>query len=309
MNYTPLDANMEQIFQKSDMEISAVENNRYHELKAAVKRGAFQMAEALREIRERNLYRAEYPTFEAFVKTEYQMSDGYARRLIRSANTNDTLVSAGVQVLPTTPHQVKELAKLGNTADVVEVWNEAVDRSGGNVPSGTVVPLLVKEKMTGEVAARVAVDEDSETITPDGITLNTVISAAAECMGGIDLDPTDAANEAAHKAVKKGISEPWGGRVFLVSEKPNTYLEKLIEEYELGNVQAAIYITRHDAFSTYALPLSDFPRCHLSKPLMKRKGLPFTGQMTVYGLGVDVDAFIESFVHSGLAPAVYGNIS
>ena len=289
--------------------ISAVDSNRYHELKAQVKRGAFQMAEALREIRDRKLYLAEYATFEDFVKSEYQMSDGYARRLIRSANTNDALISAGVEVLPTAPYQVKELSKLEDPADVVEVWNEAVSRSGGNVPSGTTVPLLVQEKITAEVVEQVVVKEDLETPAPDGITLKTVILAAAECMGGIDLDPTDTDNRAAHKALKKGINEPWGGRVFLVSEKPNSYLEKLLEEYDAGNVTAAIYITRHDAFSTYALPLSDFPRCHLSKPLQKRGGMPFTGQMTVYGVGVDIDNFIDAFVNSGLTPAVYGNIS
>lgn len=80
--------------------------NRYEVLKTKIHtwlRDRFEIANALKEIRDEALYKKEYPTFEDFCHAEYGISRAYAYRLIESGD-----VKASVAMSPIGDKLVKE---------------------------------------------------------------------------------------------------------------------------------------------------------------------------------------------------------
>ncbi|MEZ6069446.1 MAG: hypothetical protein R3C10_04045 [Pirellulales bacterium] len=82
---------------------------------------------ALKEIRDRRLYREEYSTFEAYVDKRHGLKRTYAHYLIESAAAADQVFTV-VNSAPNTERQARELARVPEE-DRVEVWQEVVEQA------------------------------------------------------------------------------------------------------------------------------------------------------------------------------------
>lgn len=118
-------------------------------LERKVERAFYEAGKALMELRDRRLYRSSHKTFEEYCRDRF----GYSRRqpyyLIEASVVIDNLTSECeplVHILPTSERQVRPLTKL--EADQQRYcWQQAVEETGGKVPSGRVVKDIVERIM------------------------------------------------------------------------------------------------------------------------------------------------------------------
>jgi hypothetical protein len=127
--------------------LSEEERERLTFLENRVVESFLEAARALREIRDRRLYRETHGTFEAYTEERF----GYGKRLayyyIDAANITDNLTGESehdVHVLPTSEAQVRPLKALEPERQR-EVWRKAVERAGGKAPSREVVAATVRD--------------------------------------------------------------------------------------------------------------------------------------------------------------------
>ncbi|WP_013325610.1 DNA cytosine methyltransferase [Gloeothece verrucosa] len=125
----------------SDEYLSADEEKELLRLERVVERSFYEAGSALRKIRALRLYRARFNSFEEYTQERF----GFTRRqpyyLIEAANVVDNLKSECeplVHILPSSERQVRPLTKL-NATEQRSVWNDAVSRAQGKVPSGRIV--------------------------------------------------------------------------------------------------------------------------------------------------------------------------
>jgi hypothetical protein len=98
---------------------------------------------ALREIRDRNLYRVTHDTFEAYIEQRWQMERRHAYRLIDSAGVAQNLSPTGH--IPATERQARPLAAL-TPADQLDAWHEAQQLAGGPPTTQQVEEACEKRK-------------------------------------------------------------------------------------------------------------------------------------------------------------------
>lgn len=94
-------------------EITAIAERRYEKLKAQIRQWVndrFAIGEALREIRDGELYKHEYPTFEAFCLTEYDFKVRRAYQLIEAAEVKASLKNVQHVAHLENPRQAAALA-------------------------------------------------------------------------------------------------------------------------------------------------------------------------------------------------------
>lgn len=115
-----------------------------HRLELRVERAFYEAGTALRELRDRRLYRDTHGTFEDYCKERF----GYHRRrsyqLIDAADVLENLCTNGTQILPNSERQVRPLTKLEPTQQVL-AWQQAVESAGGKAPSGRIVKSIVEQ--------------------------------------------------------------------------------------------------------------------------------------------------------------------
>ena len=125
------------------------ERDRLH-LERKVERAFYEAGLALKEIRDRRLYRSTYQTFEEYCLERF----GFSRRrpyfLIDAAAVVDNLEKCDPMdhknwKLPTNERQVRPLIRL-DPSEQLEAWSEAVNQAGGKVPPARIVKEVV-EKM------------------------------------------------------------------------------------------------------------------------------------------------------------------
>lgn len=144
------------------------------------------------------------------------------------------------------------------------------------------------------------------------------IDAAREVMGSIDLDP--ASCEMANLTVKAsryytkeedGLNNPWVGNCWVNPPYGReggksmiyAFIEKLIREYSIGNVQQAIILTPADTDERWFQLLWDYPICFASHKLSfdrpdQTKSRQFFGTAFAY-IGHDRERFIDIFEQFG----------
>lgn len=86
-----------------------------HRLEMTVEKSFYQAGCALRELRERRLYRISYKNFEEYCRERFDFTRAAAYYLISAADVMDNLLSKCqqfVDILPTKENQCRELAKL-----------------------------------------------------------------------------------------------------------------------------------------------------------------------------------------------------
>ncbi|MEM7133208.1 MAG: DNA N-6-adenine-methyltransferase [Chloroflexota bacterium] len=153
------------------------------------------------------------------------------------------------------------------------------------------------------------INQDSgkvEYYTPEFIT-----HAAREVMGGIDLDPASSpeANQRVeatefYTLTDNGLAQRWYGRVWMNHpfgrNRNSRWINKLIWEYEVGEVEQACCLTFASTSEKWFKPLFAYPICFLSPrtnfilPDGSVKRGVTKGSVVTY-LGHRVVAFVKAF--------------
>lgn len=123
-------------------ELSEDEEKERHRLELKVERAFYEAGTALRELRDKRLYRSTHRTFEEYCRERFGMQRAYPYRLIDAATVVDNLSPIG-DILPTTESQCRPLARL-DMDEQCEVWQQAVCEAGGKVPTGRIVKDIVQ---------------------------------------------------------------------------------------------------------------------------------------------------------------------
>ncbi|MGL4620940.1 MAG: hypothetical protein ACRCZS_18070, partial [Chroococcidiopsis sp.] len=120
------------------------EERERHRLELRVERAFFEAGKALRELRERRLYRSSHKTFEAYCRERFGFTRQAANYLIAGAEIFENLTTNGCQILPTNERQVRPLYAL-EPEQQCQVWQQAINLADGKVPSGRVVKGIVEQ--------------------------------------------------------------------------------------------------------------------------------------------------------------------
>ena len=117
----------------------------------------FDMAFALKNIRDKRLYRAKYRTFEEYLADRWGFNRRYASMMITGAvagaelRTVVTKRAGVVNVEPTSERQVRPIKTLPESQRK-EAWDRAVRKAGGTVPSERQVREIVIEMKASKTA-------------------------------------------------------------------------------------------------------------------------------------------------------------
>lgn len=125
-------------------ELSLQEEQDRRSLEVKVERAFYESGIALRQLRDRKLYRSTHHTFEEYCRDRFNFTRAAAYYLISAASVIDNLSCQPlVDILPTNEKQCRPLSKL-EPDEQREVWAKAVKKVGGKVPSGRVVEDVVE---------------------------------------------------------------------------------------------------------------------------------------------------------------------
>lgn len=187
-----------------------------------------EVGNALLAIRDGRLYRESHSTFEDYCRERWGWERAHAYRLMTGAETAARLSPIGDIPQPTAETQVRPLTRLP-AEDQPDAWREAVEESGGNVPTQATVERIVRmrtpeaaseydgDAFEDDVPAREIDDEyleaEAEPVTeievsepapsrltraayassesPEWYTPNVILERVLPVLGpdGIDLDP------------------------------------------------------------------------------------------------------------------------
>ncbi|MBD2168867.1 hypothetical protein H6G04_31305 [Calothrix membranacea FACHB-236] len=123
------------------------QSDRLH-LERKVERAFFEAGKALAELRDRRLYRSTHRTFEEYCKDRFGYNRSRSYQLIDAAIVVDNLTECPqiVDILPTAEGQIRPLTKL-EPQQQQQVWQQAVQKAGGKVPTGKIVKDIVQRIM------------------------------------------------------------------------------------------------------------------------------------------------------------------
>jgi hypothetical protein len=107
-------------------------------LERKVEKAFYEAGSALKEIRDRRLYRSSHETFESYCRERFGFTRQAANYLIAGASIYENLTTNGCQILPTSERQVRSLNGL-ESIHQSKIWTKAVDVAGGVVPSSRIV--------------------------------------------------------------------------------------------------------------------------------------------------------------------------
>ena len=133
-------------------ELTEAEVAELHRLELKVERAFYEAGAALREIRDKRLYRSTHRTFEQYCQDRFGFQRAHSYRLIEAAaivdnlspNTaSNNLSPIGRQIMPTSERQVRDLINL-QPDEQRQIWQQAVVEAGSKVPSGRIVKGIVE---------------------------------------------------------------------------------------------------------------------------------------------------------------------
>lgn len=105
----------------------------------------FKIGSALRKMRDGKLYRSSHKTFEAYCFESFGIHRRHCYELIAGVKVRENLCANGAQILPTAESQVRPLTSVSEE-EQISYWNEAVDESGGKVPTRNTVKNVVEKR-------------------------------------------------------------------------------------------------------------------------------------------------------------------
>lgn len=121
-----------------------------HFLELKIERAFYEAGCALRELRDRRLYRSTHKNFEEYCRDRFNYSRDAAYLKIAAAivydNIQKFLPTNGRQIpMPTNERQLRDLAKANFEPEVqAAAWLQGVEEAGGKVPSGGIVKGIVE---------------------------------------------------------------------------------------------------------------------------------------------------------------------
>lgn len=125
-------------------------------LEAVISRGMrsfLDVGQALSTIKERQLYRSSFPTFEAYCSQKWEIHRRHAYRLIDAVSVCQRLTPLGASRLPANERQVRPLVGLPPKT-LGKVWKRVIEEAdGGHEITGSLVKKIVIE-ITGTHQAR-----------------------------------------------------------------------------------------------------------------------------------------------------------
>lgn len=294
--------------------LTAVEATTLDDLEGVIEKGLSGFVEvgtALSRIRDGKLYRETHSTFDDYCRERWSISRAHAYRQIEAAG-----VAAALSPVGDIPSErvARELAPLkDDEAEPVETWREMRSQYGENLTAEKVRAAVSDRLRTEQRVGVLNSSESTEWYTPAA-----VIDAAREVLGDIDLDP--ASNAFAQNVVQAtdyfdaetdGLAQPWSGRVFMnppYGAACPKFVAKALQEYEAGNVSAAVLLLSGYSFDTqWFRPLWRYLLCFTDGRIrfynaLGEPGRPSTASVFVY-LGPDRQRFAEVFGHFGAVVA------
>ena len=115
-------------------------------LERKVERAFYEAGKALRQLRNRRLYRSTHVTFEEYCRDRFDFTRRRPYQLIEAAQIYDNLINKCepiTPVLPTKEGQVRPLSELKIDQQPI-AWEAAVKEAGGKVPTGRIVKDIVQ---------------------------------------------------------------------------------------------------------------------------------------------------------------------
>ena len=126
-------------------------------LEREVERAFYKAGCALKELRDRKLYKSTHSSFEQYCEDRFGMRRRHPYRLIDAATVvdnilqlcpirtqNDSDTEKNLAIIPTSEWQIRSLTKL-EPQQQREVWIKAVELAGNKAPSGKIVSELASE--------------------------------------------------------------------------------------------------------------------------------------------------------------------
>lgn len=138
-------------FENPFQPLSEAELAQKQELESIVSSAVWSAGRALRELRDKKLYRDTHQSFAVYCQETFGHSRQKSDYLIVAANIYENLKDSGCEVLPKSEFQVRPLGVLKKPPLQVEAWDKAVDICNGRVPKHQIVKQVVRE-MTREDA-------------------------------------------------------------------------------------------------------------------------------------------------------------
>ncbi len=125
-------------------ELTEDEEKERHRLELKVERAFVEAGAALRQLRDRRLYRSTHKTFEEYCQDRFRFQRRHCYQLIDAAGVVDNLCANGAQILPTSERQVRFLTKL-KPIEQCSTWQKAVEKADGRVPNGKIVKGIIEQ--------------------------------------------------------------------------------------------------------------------------------------------------------------------
>src|SRR5215472_8257059 len=142
------------------------------ELEAVVKAGLeefLRVGNALAELRNRRLYRVEFATFEEYVRVKFALARSSADSLIRSAQTAEVLLEAGIELPPnTTATLMKPIASLPGEELQVACWQFAQSLAPARGVTEPLMSRLVRVVRNALDGVDEETDDSKPNVYPDG---------------------------------------------------------------------------------------------------------------------------------------------
>jgi len=140
-------------------ELEVSESQRLKENEQIIERGLntfIEVGNALAEIRDSKLYRAEHSSFEQYCRERWGLSKTHGDRLIGAAKVAEAVTPIGVK--PTNEAQARPLTTLETPKEQAEAWEEAVEQSDGQPTAKDVAEVVDRRKQQRSDKSRKTAD-------------------------------------------------------------------------------------------------------------------------------------------------------
>lgn len=159
--------------------LSEAEKAERDDLERTVQQAFFVAGQALKALRDKRLYRETHATFESYVRDRFDFTKRAAYYLIDAHEVVNNLKSEqfvhsnkSTNILPTKESQCRPLAKLSPERQR-EVWQTAVERAKGKVPSARIVKAIINQNSSDlDIEAQ---PKDSEMIYKPGTGIDYIV--------------------------------------------------------------------------------------------------------------------------------------
>lgn len=271
----------------------------------------YEIGEALNEIRNRKLFRDEFPSFGEYCQHRWGFAKQYAYRLIAAHKTLENVDATEEQKAGLRETHLRPLAIL-EPDEQKKAFNQAIETAPGGQLTEKHVQSIVNHGSPTETAHTVRMKATRGPV--EWYTPAHVVDFAADVFGNeINLDP--ASCEAANKIVDadhffdieaNGLAKPWFGKVWINPPYDNVgpWVEKMIAEYENGNIDSAILLVNANTETVWFSKLWKYSLCFLRGRLkfwnpakQTATGAPH-GNAAIY-LGPDPSRFAAVFCQLG----------